>query len=306
MNHCVSKGYMKQTALYLLLLFVSIACSNNKTQQQTNAVKPKFVQLQPQQNDTTFFELDKNTIISKKVPMNINMTKTSLQSTSYWKLISQDSVYTFELMNIRYIIPGPFLSFVFDTKKDSVQLVQKINENAGRISFGEETVAKQEKALQNLKRIKGLKFTIIKTDSCYFQSEFKLPLARIAADNEYNPVPEIQNHLNPEDLIRIFDKMLLRPKEPFVVDSLYELPHGTFMGRKFSDISLNYTFQNPKGFIQVKNVFNADHKLMHSRFDHKLSLSKEIKTKTGTIKTNKRVNAMIKFKKNSENNFCID
>lgn len=237
--------------------------------------------------------------------MNINTTKTSLQSTSYWKLISQDSMYTFELMDIRYSIPGTFLSFVFDTKKDSVQLVQKINENAGRISFGGKTVARQEKALHHLKRIKGLTFAIIKTDSCYFQSEFKLPLARIAVDNEYNPVPEIKNHLNPEDLITIFDKMLLRPKEPFVVDSLYELPHGTFMGRKFSDISLIYTFQDPKGFIQVKNIFNADHKLIQSKFDHKLSLSEEIKTKVGTIRSSKRVNAIIKFKQNSENNFSL-
>ncbi|MDQ2177854.1 hypothetical protein [Marinifilum sp. D714] len=297
---------MKQTALYLLLLFVSNACSNNKTQQQTNVTKLKFVQLLPQQNDTTFFELDKNTIISKKVPMNINTHKTSFQSTSYWKLISQDSMYTFELMDIRYIIPGPFLNFVFDTKKDSVQLIQKVSENAGRIRFGGKTVARQEKALHHLKRIKGLTFAIIKTDSCYFQSEFKLPLARIAVDNEYNPVPEIKNHLNPEDLISIFDKMLLRPKEPFVLDSLYKLPHGTFMAKKFSDISLNYTFQDPKGFIQLKNVFNADHKLIHSRFDHKSSFSKEIKTKMGTIKSNKRVNAFIKFKQNSENNFSLE
>lgn len=66
MNHCVRKYYMKQTVFYLLLLFVSNACSNNKTQQQTNVAKPKILQLQPQQNDTTFLNWTKTPLFLKK------------------------------------------------------------------------------------------------------------------------------------------------------------------------------------------------------------------------------------------------
>ena len=288
--------FLKEITLGLLLLALISSCNNPKSNQnQINNPKIVTLSLQPKKGDTTFFELEKQTQVFKTTFQNIDTPVDNSESISQWRLIKNDSLYTFQLLDIRYIVSTNPLSFIFDTQLDSVQL---INNLPGEISFGKQTAAKQQRALQKLKCIKGFAFSIIRDDSCYFHPSFTIPLQKITVDNEYNPAIEINKHLNPSCLLSVFDKMLLQPDKSFIADSLYSYPYGTFIGSKFSNIKLKYTFKTNTGYIAVQNTLNAKNKLISSEYSQQSSASVVKKTTLHqqiTIKTTTKVHAVVRF-----------
>ncbi|MEH0154252.1 hypothetical protein V6R21_08905 [Limibacter armeniacum] len=285
---------LKGTVYPLLFLVFISACTNSQSAQEANNIKS--FQMLPQNNDTTYFELEKNILVSQKNSFHVQMQDRETLSVSKWKLIKADSLYTFELIDIRYLIPTPIVSFLFDTEMDSVPLLSQL---PGEIGFGQKTKRKQELALEKLKQIKGFKFSIIHNDSYYFYPSFDLPLKKITVENEYDPAASIQMHLDADDLLAIFGKMLSRPSEPFVLDSLYKQSDESFIGRRFSELNLNYTFQKDNSFTQVKNTFNEKHQLIRSGYSEKSTSSKDLNTslnKNGKIYITRKVDAQIQFR----------
>jgi len=288
--------FLRFITITLLILALISSCNSPKTnQKQINNSKVVTLIAQPKKGDTTFFELEKQTEVFKTTLVNVNTPVDNRESISQWRLITNDSLYTFQLLDIRYIISTNPVSYIFDTRLDSVQL---INNLPGEISFGEQTVAKQQKALQKLKSIKGFTFSIIRGDSCYFRPSFKIPLQEITSDSEYNPAIEVKSHLNPAFLLSIFDKMLLQPDKSFIADSLYKYPEGTFIGSKFSNIKLKYTFKTNAGYITIQNTLDAKNKLINSEYSQQSSVLEVKKTISGQkvrVQTTTKVDAVVRF-----------
>ncbi|MBL4746550.1 MAG: hypothetical protein JKY08_09320 [Flavobacteriaceae bacterium] len=262
-------NYTRKIVSYFVLLILIVSCSgDSKNIQQPGSIETRSFALNSQKNDTTFFEMKKDKFISQKVRGAYPPYEINYSSLSEWKLIRLDSIYTFELLNISYLVPNVAFTLLFDTKLESVQIIEQL---PVKLSFGEKARTEQQKALAHLKRIKNFRFSIVQKDSSYFYPSVKLPLKEISVKNGYDPAPEIQAHLDLKELLLVFDKMLLRPRKSFVLDSLYQDSSGSFEGSKYSNITLKHTFKTDSGTVFVKNTFNANHVLLNSEFTNNSS-----------------------------------
>lgn len=288
------REYMKKLSIPVLLASLAlfqVACSRTSdTAGKAEKRALHYHKFHDQKSDTVLFCMRKTVAVKREVKTTFSAMKANFMSRSDWRWIQKDSVHTFELLDIAYDTNNVLLVNYFNTKEDSTNFKEKV---PLELNYSVKEKAKQKRALEKLKAIKGWTVRMIAGDSIYFESNPVLPAEKLQTKDAYNPMDELRVHLNTVQLKRVLGALIRKPKKEFKLDSLYQEGTREFKGTKGMNIRLSYSSDTANESTQSLTTFDTKESFIRSSVEMSLNKTFPLAIKNERLKRQYRKPIMV-------------